>query len=452
MAGEGDAMPKPGLTACLIVRDERRNLEQLLPTLIHELDDVVIVDTGSTDGGDLLARGLGARLFPRAWDDHFSNARNRGLDEVKTSHVIWIDADDRISGRDLQRIREAALRHPDVAWMLRLESGSPNPAFASTCDQLRVFPSHRKHRFEGRVNERIRPALEATGTGIRTLDVPVRHLGYATEEGIARKCRRNLELCRVEWAEGGPGAARAYHYAKAAAMCGESDEAARIARECVDGPVEAGAEDIVQNLRVTLGRLEGELGRPRESLRRYRAAVQAVPADPFARLHLGESLRKSGDLDEAIEHLQAARDLPPYGTFVAVPESGLRRSIREELGRALETAKRFAEAADVFGEAVRADPGDVPMRIHRARTLASAGARNDARAMFLALLGQLDAQLKRNGPDGRILACMGECYAGLAEPDAARLAFEQALRVSPGLPAAVQGRERVRDSGREDRS
>ncbi len=440
-------MPKPGLTACLIVRDEIANLEELLPTLLHELDDVVVVDTGSVDGTAALAEGLGARVYERAWDDHFSHARNRGLEEVRTTHALWIDADDRIAASDLRRIRDAVLRHPDVAWCLRLESDSPNPALAATCEQLRVFPVRPEHRFTGRVHEQIRPALEASGTEVRLLDVPVRHLGYVDRDQLTEKCRRNLRLCRQEWEEGGRTVAGTYHYVKAAALCGENDEASRAARELVDGPVSPGTEDIVQNLRVTLGRLEEDRDRPDEAERRYREAVDAVPQDPFARLHLGEFLRKGGRLEEAIEQLSAARGLPPYGKRVPVPEAGLRRAIREELGLALRSAGRPAEAADVFGEAVRADPGDVPMRLHRARALAAAGAANDARRMFLALLGQLDARLKRQGPDGRVLAYMGECYAGLAEPDAARLAFEQALRFSPGLELAIAGRDRLDRAG-----
>jgi glycosyltransferase involved in cell wall biosynthesis len=111
-----------GLTVAMIVRDERENLEALLPILTAGADDVVVVDTGSTDGTADVARALGARVFETRWTNDFASARNRGLDEVRTSHTLWLDADDRLEVADLERIREEALERGSVGIMLIVAS------------------------------------------------------------------------------------------------------------------------------------------------------------------------------------------------------------------------------------------------------------------------------------------------------------------------------------------
>ena len=160
-------MATSGLTVSMIVRDERRNLAELLPGLRAAVDDLVIVDTGSVDGTLELARELGARVFERAWDDDFAAARNRGLAEIRTSHVLWLDADDRIDPDDLERIREAIREDPARALQLLLVNESADPSGVTSCWQLRVFPvqearfrwSPQLHCVHNAATQRARPQL-----------------------------------------------------------------------------------------------------------------------------------------------------------------------------------------------------------------------------------------------------------------------------------------------------
>ena len=133
-------MSTPGLTVCLIIKNERPNLQEVLPDLVLTADDVVVVDTGSSDGSVELARALGARVFTHPWNDHFADARNRGLEEVGTSHAIWLDADDRIERSDLERVRAACLDHGSgTGFTLILDSEGAKPEFRSTCRQRNQF-------------------------------------------------------------------------------------------------------------------------------------------------------------------------------------------------------------------------------------------------------------------------------------------------------------------------
>ena len=70
----GQALPK--LTVCMIVRDNVGTIEPCLESIRPWVDEMVVVDTGSTDETPQIAQKLGARLFHFEWCDDFSAARN----------------------------------------------------------------------------------------------------------------------------------------------------------------------------------------------------------------------------------------------------------------------------------------------------------------------------------------------------------------------------------------
>jgi len=368
-----------GLTVSMIVRDEVANLPPLLDVVVPEADDVVAVDTGSTDGTPGLLRARGVRVFERPWDDDFSAARNRGLEEVRTSHVLWLDADDRLAPGDVVRIREALRERPGRALLLPLVNASPDPAQVSTCWQLRVFPARPEHRFRGRIHEQVLESLSGTGTPVERLDVTVTHTGYARPEDVIRKSRRNLELLRRERDEGrGDDLGVLYHIVQAASRCGETDEALQAARRCVEETPDGSQEEIVRAAALAWSRLELRRGRPDEAIRAARLALAQRPDDPLARFFLADVLRRQGDLPGARRELEAARAAPIRLGMLPVPVAGLHRAIRLQLGEVLELLGEPAAAASVYREALDRRPDDGPLGRALARALVAAGAGVDA--------------------------------------------------------------------------
>jgi tetratricopeptide (TPR) repeat protein len=363
----------------MIVRDEREHLSELLPTLTSVADDVVVVDTGSSDGTPELAREAGARVFTETWQDDFALARNRGLAEVRTSHVMWIDADDRIDAEDLRRVREEALTRGRVGLMLLLVNEDRDPNAVASCWQLRVFPTDPAHRFEGRVHEQVRTSLDGTGTPVESLDVTVRHTGYVDPATVVRKARRNLELLRREVRDGRDRDITVlYHYVKGAMRTGDLDEAADVARRCVESPPADATPDVLQAIALLLARIEMQRGREEEAQRLLREAVDRQPDDPMARFFLGELLRRQGDLPAALRELQTARLSPMRQTTLPLPVAGLSRAIRLHLGEILEMYGQHVDAVAAYREILSDRPGDVPVVLALARALLGSGSLDQA--------------------------------------------------------------------------
>ena len=80
------------LSVAVIVRDAAEALRETVVSVKEVADEVVVVDTGSTDDSRKVAQQLGARVFDHTWRDDFSAARNECLSFVRGAWVLWLDA------------------------------------------------------------------------------------------------------------------------------------------------------------------------------------------------------------------------------------------------------------------------------------------------------------------------------------------------------------------------
>src|SRR5579871_4466187 len=147
-------MDAPLLSATLIVRNEEKFLAGCLDSLVGFADEIVVVDTGSTDATPRIAtdRGIVVHSFP--WVDDFSAARNRALDLATGRWILYIDADERVrSGVDNVRSRLLDPRYLAFQVLLTPKQGV-TPYWI-----LRLWRNHPSIRFRGIVHENIWPAL-----------------------------------------------------------------------------------------------------------------------------------------------------------------------------------------------------------------------------------------------------------------------------------------------------
>ena len=82
------------LSACLIVKNEEQRLAQCLDSLRSLANEIIVVDTGSSDRTVTIAQEYQARVFHFAWNDDFSQARNYAIAQAKGEWILVIDADE----------------------------------------------------------------------------------------------------------------------------------------------------------------------------------------------------------------------------------------------------------------------------------------------------------------------------------------------------------------------
>ena len=183
------------LSAALIVRNEGRFLDGCLASLKGRVDEVVVVDTGSTDQTCDIARRAGARLLHHAWVGDFAAARNASVDAARGTWILYIDADERVVEFDRAAV-EAELADPRYVCHTVLF----RPAVGYTrYREFRLFRNRPDLRFQGVIHETLVPALHdieaRTGLAIGDSHVALDHLGY--EGDLTHKHRRNLPLLQA---------------------------------------------------------------------------------------------------------------------------------------------------------------------------------------------------------------------------------------------------------------
>lgn len=180
----------------MIVRDEEAHLAACLDSVAPVVDEVVIVDTGSTDATPAIARRYGAVVVEQPWQGDFSRARNAGLDLARGRWILYIDADERL--RPVARSDVAArLESADeIAFRLLLR---PYVGY-TPYREYRMWRNDPRIRFEGMMHEKVIPAIhaagEADGRPVGLLDLEIDHVGYEGDQ--TRKHRRNLPLLEAE--------------------------------------------------------------------------------------------------------------------------------------------------------------------------------------------------------------------------------------------------------------
>lgn len=186
-------MPRTLLSAALIVRNEERFLETCLRSLVGRVDEIVVVDTGSSDRSPEIAEGFGARLVHRAWSDDFSSARNASIDAALGEWILYVDADEEVVTFDRSSV-EADLADPRAAcYTVRLRPLAGYTRYR----EYRLFRNHPDLRFHGVIHESLVPALTALrqreGLRIGASAVALEHYGYADPKA---KTERDLPLLR----------------------------------------------------------------------------------------------------------------------------------------------------------------------------------------------------------------------------------------------------------------
>lgn len=191
-------MSGPLLTAAMIVRDEERFLAGCLDSLDGVVDEVVVVDTGSTDGSVAIARERGAEVLERSWDGDFAAARNLGLDAARGRWILYIDADERLRPVTRAAVEELLDQAPEVAFTVLFR-----PRIGYTpYREYRLWRNDPRIRFTRSMHERVVYAIDevasADGRSIGRAPLAIDHLGYEGDQ--SHKHARDLPLLRARLA------------------------------------------------------------------------------------------------------------------------------------------------------------------------------------------------------------------------------------------------------------
>lgn len=184
----------------MIVKNESELLEKAINTAKPFVNEIIVVDTGSTDQTPEIARKLGAIVANREWNGSFSDARNFSLDLASQPFIFVMDADEIIVNGSLSAIQERykyIQEHKGSAGSVTIVSETVSGDISSS-SVTRLFPRDRRYRYTGKIHEQ----LTYSGNLIdRVIDTGIilSHSGYSAQViSKKNKYERNLQLLLSE--------------------------------------------------------------------------------------------------------------------------------------------------------------------------------------------------------------------------------------------------------------
>ncbi|MGI5983694.1 MAG: glycosyltransferase family 2 protein [Sakamotonia sp.] len=151
------------VSLCMIVKNEEEVLGRCLDSVAGFPDEILVTDTGSTDGTKDVARERGARIFDFPWRDDFSAARNFSFSQGKGTYLFWLDADDVVRPDQRQRLMELKRRLgqgnglPDMVMMKYAAAFHRDGSLAAAFYRERLIRRGPEAVWRGRVHETVQP-------------------------------------------------------------------------------------------------------------------------------------------------------------------------------------------------------------------------------------------------------------------------------------------------------
>lgn len=187
-----------GISLCMIVKNEEESLDRCLRSVEGVVDEIVLVDTGSTDSTMEIGRRHGANVLNHLWQNDFAEARNAALAEAKHEWILVLDADEELEASSRAKIRQllSSVKEEGVEITVRSEMPETDILKFDDTKIVRLFRNRENYRYTLPIHEQIRPSIERNGGTIIQSDLLITHHGYssAVVQGGNRRTERNLRM------------------------------------------------------------------------------------------------------------------------------------------------------------------------------------------------------------------------------------------------------------------
>ncbi|WP_051598425.1 glycosyltransferase family 2 protein [Selenomonas ruminantium] len=189
------------ISACYITKNEEKNLSRSIDTIAAAVDELIVVDTGSTDKTRNVAKSYGAKVYDYVWQNDFSGPRNFAIEQATGDYILFIDADEYFSAETCGNLRKVLEDNKayDALLIKRYDIDHNEDDIMGEIFVLRAFKHKSNLCYQGRIHEELRDDgriinnIAMLGPDLLKLY----HTGYETAVNQA-KAERNLHILQEE--------------------------------------------------------------------------------------------------------------------------------------------------------------------------------------------------------------------------------------------------------------
>ena len=197
----------------MITKNEEKYLEQCINSVKDIADEIIIVDTGSTDKTIEIAKKYNAKIFNFKWIDDFSAARNESISHATKDWVLVLDADEILDEEGIDTIKEIINGKENDAFLFLQKNYTNENLIAGFVSEehkkdqetyagwygsfiARLFRNKKGYKFEGTVHELVEPSIESKKGKISATNIALHHYGNTNPSIVKKKRQFYLELCK----------------------------------------------------------------------------------------------------------------------------------------------------------------------------------------------------------------------------------------------------------------
>ncbi len=191
---------KNEISLCMIVKNEENNLQRCLDSVKDIVDEIIIVDTGSTDKTISIAESFGAQVYNFLWKNNFSEARNESLKYATKDWILIMDADDEFCSEDKEVFKQLVNSDLDENLLCFFETLNYCGSYANSNNisinlNPRLFKNNYCYKYEGEVHNQLINYENKT----KDVCIPIRiyHYGYL-DSNIKGKNKRTRNISLLE--------------------------------------------------------------------------------------------------------------------------------------------------------------------------------------------------------------------------------------------------------------
>lgn len=184
------------LSACLIVKNEEKFLSKCLSSLKNVADEIIVVDTGSTDRTVEIARQFTDLIYYYEWDNNFANARNESMKRAQGDYILIIDADEYFDENDKFELRPYLENNQIAGGFLKVINYAGEIGRKVDIMPVMLFRIIRNgFYYTDAIHEQIDPKIFVDQYPVKHLPATIHHLGYLSQIITAKqKSERNLDI------------------------------------------------------------------------------------------------------------------------------------------------------------------------------------------------------------------------------------------------------------------
>ncbi len=215
----------PTISLCVITKNEESCIAKCINSAREIVDEIVVVDTGSTDKTKEIAAKFTDKVFDFKWNNDFSEARNFSLGKATKEWILVFDADETIAKNDLEKIKKLTENENFDGYKLTLrnyfkaEGIKANDSYEESkgysgwvsSELVRLFRNKKEFLFENVIHEVISGSILRAGGKIARTGIPIHHFRGIKDIGFEEEKTRNYLIMEEKQIELTPNNPKPYY-------------------------------------------------------------------------------------------------------------------------------------------------------------------------------------------------------------------------------------------------